>query len=113
MCMRGIPPSDLMHRFEDLAALGADLHAQAVAQGVQLGLERVEGAALRGDVRDQDHAEQPGHDGLGDVQYVRVVFIEDAAHLRDDALPVRAQHADDHFFHFVHGMLLPFPMHRA
>jgi endonuclease/exonuclease/phosphatase family metal-dependent hydrolase len=85
------------------AALDAYLHADAARQGVQLGLQRVEGALPGGDVRDQYHAEQPGDDGLGDVQYVGVVLVEDAADLGDDALFVRAQHADDRFFRFVHG----------
>ena len=79
------PPLNLMHRFEDFAALHADLHVQALTLLSQAVLQRLKRAVLAGDISDEDHAEQARDDGLGNVQNVDFVFCQICTDLCDDA----------------------------
>ena len=97
---------NLVHRFEDFAALNANLHVQPFPFVRQRLVQPVEIAMFAGYIRDQDHAEQAGHDGLRNVQNVHVIFVQDPRHVGDNALAVLAENANNGFFHFLHWILL-------
>ena len=104
-CQAG-QPSDAVHLGEDLLALAADLDADLLAEGVQVGDHRAEFGVDVRVIHNHHHVEEAVDDGLGNVKHVDVVFGQIRADAGDDADGVLADDGDDGLVHAMVSLVL-------
>ena len=91
----------LVHGVEDVLPLDADGQAAALAVGLQVGAQGVEGRLTLGQVHHHHHGEVALHDGLADIQDVDAAGRQGVAHTGDDAHLVLTHNGNDRFHNYI------------